>query len=330
VKKALLRGSAVLLLVVAAAAAWLLLALPRSRPPSDLRVATTAATIERGRYLTINVLQCVDCHSVRDWTRYGGPPMPPIGAGRPCMDRRTPTAGVNVSQEYFPGVLCIRNITPDRETGIGEWSDGEIIRAVREGVGRDGRGLFPIMPYFIYRDLADADVQAVVAYLRTLPPADSGITPERRIEFPLNLLVRLWPRPLEAPVVAPDRRTDRLGYGEYLARVARCEFCHTPREPNAMQGFAGRRFAGGMPFFLGKARVMYPMNLTPHPSGLGAWTREQFVGRFRAHATPQVVAPAQNTLMNWNAFAGLTDEDLDLLWDFFQTLPPVPYRQEPI
>jgi mono/diheme cytochrome c family protein len=328
--KWLLRGVLALALVAAAGAAWLFGMLPRTQPPSELRVAATPEQVERGRYLAINVLQCVDCHSVRDWTKYGGPPIEPIGAGRPCMDRKTPTAGVNVNQEYFPGVLCIRNITPDRATGIGEWTDGEIIRAVREGIGRDGRGLFPIMPYFIYRHLSDEDVQAVVAYLRTLPPADSGIKPERQIEFPLNLLVRLWPEPLAAPVVAPDRTKDRLAYGEYLARIARCEFCHTPREPNAMEGFEGRRFAGGMPFFLGKERVMYPMNLTPHASGLGGWTREQFIARFRAHATPQTVTPAQNTLMNWNAFAGLTDDDLNLLWDFFMTLPPVPYRQEPI
>jgi mono/diheme cytochrome c family protein len=328
--KWLWRGALGVVLAVLAGAIWLFGVLPRAKPPAEVRVAATPEVIERGRYLTINVLQCVDCHSVRDWTKYGGPPMPPIGAGRPCMDRKTPTAGVNVNQEYFPGVLCIRNITPDADTGIGTWSDGEIIRAVREGIGRDGRGLFPIMPYFIYRHLSDEDVQAVVAYLRTLPAADSGIKPERQIEFPLNLLVRLWPEPLEAPVVAPDRAKDRLAYGEYLARIARCEFCHTPREPTAMEGFEGRRFAGGMPFHLGKERVMYPMNLTPHPSGLGGWTREQFIARFRAHATPATVTPAQNTLMNWNAFAGMTDEDLDLLWDFFMTLPPVPYRQEPI
>jgi mono/diheme cytochrome c family protein len=326
----LLRALVLLTIALAGGALWLFGWLPRTNPPSALVIQATPDRVERGRYLAINVLQCVDCHSVRDWTKYGGPPIPPIGAGRPCMDRKTPTAGVNVSQEFFPGVLCIRNITPDRKTGIGAWSDGEIIRAVREGIGRDGRGLFPIMPYFIYRNLADEDVQAVVAYLRTLPPADTGITPQRRIEFPLNLLVRLWPRPLEAAILAPDRNRDPLAYGEYLARIARCEFCHTPRKPNAMEGFPGRRFAGGMPFVLGKERVMYPMNLTPHASGLGSWTREQFVARFRSHATPQAVEPAQNTLMNWNAFAGLTDDDLNLLWDFFQRLPAVPYRQEPI
>ena len=304
--------------------------LPRTAKPSDIVVEGTPAQIERGRYLTINVLQCVDCHSVRDWTLYGGPPIPPIGAGRPCMTRDTPTAGVNVGQEFFPGVMCIRNITPDENTGIGAWTDGEIIRAVREGVGRDGRGLFPIMPYFIYRHLGDSDVAAVVAFLRTLPAVSSEQPPKREIEFPLSLLVRLWPEPVTDPVPVPDVKTDRLGYGEYLSRVARCEFCHSPRDPNSLEPFPGRRYSGGMPFFLGPERIMYPMNLTPHASGLGNWTREQFIARFRAHQTPQPVPPELNTLMNWNAFAGMTDEDLDVLWEFFQTLPPVEFQREPI
>lgn len=304
--------------------------LPRSATPSNIQVDQSAQRMERGRYLAINVLQCVDCHSVRDWQLYGGPPLPPIGAGRPCMDRETPTAGVNVGQEFFPGVLCIRNITPDKETGIGAWSDGEIIRAVREGVGRDGRGLFPIMPYFIYRHLADEDVEAVVAFLRTLPAVRSAQTPKRVIEFPLNLLVRLWPKPVTDPVPLPDRRVDRRRYGEYLARIARCEFCHSPRDPNSLEPFPGRRYSGGMPFFLGPERIMYPMNLTPHPTGLGSWSQQQFVARFRTHLEPQPVAPEHNTLMNWNAFAGMTEEDLILLWEFFQTLPPVEFRREPL
>lgn len=311
-----------------ASAIWLFGFLPRARAPETLTVQATAALIERGRYLTVNVLQCIDCHSVRAWTRYGGPPLPPYGAGRPCLDRSTPAAGVNVGQEHFPGVLCIRNITPDRETGIGAWSDGEIVRAIREGIGRDGRGLFPIMPYFIYRDLSDADVRAVVAYLRTLPAARSNELPERTIEFPLNLLVRLWPKPVAGPIVASDPALDRIAYGEYLGKVARCEFCHSPREPRGLEPIPGRRYAGGMPFYLGKERVMYPMNLTPHATGLGAWTREQFIARFRAHATPQPIKPRNNTLMNWNAFAGMTDDDLNLLYDFFMTLPPVAFRRE--
>ncbi len=295
--------------------------LPRQRPPADIRVELTPERLARGRYLAENVLQCVDCHSERDWTLYGGPPKPPIGAGRKCMDRHTPTAGVNVGQERFPGVLCIRNITPDPDTGIGNWTDGELIRAIREGVDRNGEYLFPIMPYFIYRNLSDDDVQAVVAYMRKLPPVRS-VRPRKVVDFPLNYIFRLWPEPLDGPVAAPDP-SDRLAYGKYLSVVARCRFCHTPRSPRSLEEMPGQAYTGGMPFLLGP-RVMYPMNLTPHPEGLGHWTKEDFLQRFRLYGQAKPVPPEENTLMNWNAFAKMSDEDLGALYDFFMTLEPRP------
>jgi mono/diheme cytochrome c family protein len=319
----------VVFLVVAAALAslYFLAFMPRQQPAADIQVDMSPANIERGRYLAVNVLQCVDCHSERDWSLYGGPPLEPVGAGRSCMTSETKAAGVNAGQSSFPGVLCIRNITPDVETGIGGWTDGEIIRAVREGVDRHGDGLFPIMPYFIYRNVSDEDMQAVVAYLRSKAPVNS-VRPQKDINFPMNMLIRLWPEPLDGPVPMPAKR-DRDAYGEYLAVVARCEFCHTPKDPNSMEGFPGRRFAGGMPFFL-NGKVMYTMNLTPHDSGLGAWTREQFIQRFKMHSEPMPVDPQDNTLMNWNAFSGMTEEDLGLLYDYFMTLPPVELRLEAI
>ena len=96
-----------------------------------------------------------------------------------------------------------------------------------------------------------------------------------------------------------------------------------------MEGFSGRRLAGGMPFFL-NGKVLYSMNLTPHSNGLGAWSKEQFIARFKAYQEPIPVAPEENTLMNWNAFAGMTEKDLGALYDFFMTLPPVETRLEPI
>jgi hypothetical protein len=85
-----------------------------------------------------------------------------------------------------------------------------------------------------------------------------------------------------------------------------------------------------MPFFLGKKNVKYSKNLTPHESGLGPWSQADFIARFRLHSTPATVEPLANTLMNWNAFSGMTDEDLIALYQFFRTLPPVPLKLEPI
>jgi mono/diheme cytochrome c family protein len=326
-KRLLLRIAGIILGGIILAVLLFYALLPKARPASDIQVAMTPENIERGRYLAVNVLQCVDCHSERNWNLYGGPPVEPIGAGRACMTRETIAAGVNAGQENFPGLMCIRNITPDVETGIGSWTDGEIIRAAREGVNRHGQGLFPIMPYFIYKHVADDDMAAVVAYLRTLQPVKS-VKPERQIDFPLNLLVQLWPKPYDSPPSAPDN-SDPVARGRYLATVARCEFCHTPKDPQSMEGFAGREFSGGMPFFL-NGRTMYTMNLTPHESGLGNWTKEQFIQLFKSRAARVEVPPTANTLMNWNAFAAMTDEDLGALYEFFMTLPPVPYQQEPI
>jgi len=326
-KKMLLSIVGLLALAVGTVGLYYSLFLPKQRPASDIQVESTPERIERGRYLVVNVLQCVDCHSERDWNYYGGPPVPPIGAGRSCMDNTTMAAGVNAGQETFPGRLCIRNITPDPDTGLGNWTDGEIIRAVREGVSHDGEGLFPIMPYFIYRNVSDDDMEAVVAYLRSMEPVAS-VWPERTVDFPLSRLIQMWPEPLTGPVATPDRG-DRIAYGEYLAVIARCEFCHTPKDPNSMQGFEDRRFGGGMPFFL-NGKTMYTMNLTPHETGLGAWTKEQFIERFKMYREPRKVSPLDNTMMNWNAFSGMTDEDLGMLYDFFMTLPAVPLELEPI
>ena len=324
-KKILLNSLLIVTLVACLAAAYVFVFLPRQQAAPDLQVEMTPESIERGRYLAVNVLQCVDCHSERDWGLYGGPPMEPVGAGRSCMTSETETAGVNVGQANFPGTLCIRNITPDVATGIGGWTDGEIIRAVREGVDRHGNGLFPIMPYFIYRDLADDDVEAVVAYMRSREPVES-VRPRKEVDFPLNYVFKMWPAPLEGPVSRPDE-SDRIAYGEYLSVVGRCLFCHSPRDPRSLENYPGREYSGGMPFLLGP-RVMYPMNLTPHEDGLGAWTKEAFLARFRLFGQAKPVAPEQNTLMNWNAFSKMTDEDLGALYDFFMTLDPVPTNRE--
>jgi len=305
--------------------AWIAIAvfMPRQRPPLDIVVEVTPERLDRGRYLVEHVLLCNDCHSERDWSVYGGPPMPPFGAGRECMTRQTETIGVRVSegQGNFPGVLCIRNITPDPDSGIGAWTDGEIIRAMREGVDHVGNGLFPIMPYFIYRNLSDQDAAAVVAYMRSLTPVRAE-RPDRDIDFPMSLLIDLFPEPLDGPVPHPDE-SNLVEYGGYLATVGRCAFCHTPRKGQGKEGIPGMEFAGGVPFVLG-TRETPSKNLTPDATGIGTWTRAAFIARFKQFGDRHPVATLEeNTLMNWSAFAGMTDEDLGAIYEFLRSLPPV-------
>lgn len=321
-----LKGMAAFVVVaVTVALIYLFGFLPRQRPPAELAVMPAPELFERGEYLVNDVMLCFDCHSVRDWTRYSGPAVPPLGAGRPCMDENMKPVGINIGgMGTFPGRLCIRNITPDAETGIGDWSDAEIARAIREGVSRDGEALFPIMPWFMYTEMSDEDVAAVITYLRAQPPVKS-FRPERRLDFPLNIIFRFYPQPLTGPVPAVPR-SDTVAYGRYLSKISRCEFCHSPRVRGRLEPVASRLMAGGIPFWMGK-ETHYSKNLTMHPTGLGNWTREIFIQRFRVHTEPFPVAEEENSEMNWVEFSGMTAADLGAIWDYLATLPPLELKR---
>jgi len=308
-----------IVLVVTGSLLFLYGYLPRQRPAPDFTVEITPERVARGEYLVNEVLLCNDCHSERDWSQYSGPAVPPLGAGRPCMDKDTKPVGIDFGTGGFPGRLCIRNITPDVETGIGGWTDGEILRAMREGVSRNGEALFPIMPWFMYRYMSDEDAAAVIAYMRSQPPVKS-FRPDRQLDFPLNIIFRFYPEPLDGPVSAPPRE-DTVAYGQYLGKIARCEFCHSARIRGEVDPRPDMLYAGGVPFTMG-THTQHSKNLTPHRTGMGPWTKDIFIARFRAHTEPFPVEEEQNSEMNWVEFSGMSDEDLGAIWDFLMTLPP--------
>jgi hypothetical protein len=301
------------------AALYLLSVFPRVRAPLTEAVEATPARLARGTYLAEHVLLCSECHADRDWTVFSAPSVPPVGAGRAeCLGADAPMAGVAAE---FPGSICFPNITADKETGVGAWTDGELLRAVREGVDRNGHALFPIMPYFIFRHLSEEDARSLVVWIRSLPPVVRE-HPAKRVDFPVGLFIRLVPQPLAGPVAEPEA-DDPVAYGRYLATIGRCAFCHSPRRGQSPEPVPGLLFAGGNEF-RGPFGIRRSSNLTPHPSGLGAMTREEFVALFRRHAAPAPVAPEQNTIMAWGAYAGMTDGDLGALYDYLRTVPPVP------
>src|SRR4029077_839131 len=136
---------------------------------------------------------CVDCHSPHDWTKHDNP-IPPGMEG----------AGGDFSiLKGLPGHVVAPNLTPDMETGSGTWSDDALARAIREGIGHDGRTLFPFMAYEDYRYMPDEDVASVVVYLRPLPPVRNPL-PKTEIIFPVKYLMRSAPEPILAPIPAPD------------------------------------------------------------------------------------------------------------------------------
>ncbi|MBI4509348.1 MAG: c-type cytochrome [Deltaproteobacteria bacterium] len=307
-KRVLLWGVSIVAVLVGGVGVFAATYAPPQRKATELTVDRTPQRIQRGEYLATHVLDCFGCHSARDWTRFGGPLSGTKGAGGGCLE------GYG-----FPGRVCFPNITQDPVTGIGAWSDDEILRAIREGVDRSGRALFPMMPYQAYRDLSDDDAHAVVAYLRSLAPVENTV-PKSSISFPASFFIKMAPKPITKPVPAPD--PSRIG--EYLANLS-CKGCHTPLS-DKHELILAKRFAGGHKFDGPFGSVM-SKNITPHESGLGNKTREEFVSQFRGYADVEKAAlPLGNrpgTVMPWLAFSGMTEEDLGRVYDYLRSVPPL-------
>ncbi|MEO6323421.1 MAG: c-type cytochrome [Thermoanaerobaculia bacterium] len=314
-----LLGGVVALLVVLVAIGVAMLAMrkPKMRPASTEVVERTPERIARGKYIAEHVADCSGCHSGHVAERYGFPIQP-----------GTEGQGGFVFDEKFqvPGVVCAQNITPDNETGLGRWTDGEVMRAFREGVNREGKALFPMMPYAYFRSMSDADARAVVAYLRTIRPIRNTVTAQK-LKFPVNLLIRSAPEPLSGPVAMPDDSTDHLGHGKYLVTIAGCRECHTAHDGKG-QRVPGGDYAGGWEMRGPWGRVV-SANITPDGATfMGQATKEQFIGRIRSFAsfdaTTAPIAPkGRNTVMPWIAYAGMTDADLGAIFDYMKTVTPI-------
>lgn len=308
----------IVIVIVAAALAWLTMKKPASRPPSSEKIESNPARLARGKYLAEAVANCLDCHSDH-LTTYGFPIKPGTeGQGGYIFDKKL----------GFPGVVAAQNITPDPETGLGNWTDGEIMRAVREGVDKNGDGLFPMMPYEHYRVLSDEDAKSIVVYLRTLKPIRYSVPP-KHLDFPVNFIAKFIPKPLDGPVSAPDPN-DRLAYGQYLTSISGCYECHTPHD-DKNQLDASRPFAGGWEMRGDFGRV-FTANITPHPTTyMGRATKDEFIGRFKSfagiNATNAPPAPkGRNTVMPWLGFAHMSDDDLGAIYDYLKTVKPDPNK----
>lgn len=314
----------IVLAVLALAAigvSWLALRKPAQREAVAEKVEPTPERIARGKYLVHHVSICLDCHSERTY-QYGLPFKPGRdGVGGFIWDAKI----------GFPGTLAAANLTPDPETGLGNWTDGEILRAMREGVNREGKALFPIMPYSHLRNMSDEDAKSIVAYLRTLKPQRYE-EPKKALNVPLNFVEKFVPKPIEGTVNAPAK-SDHLAYGKYLTTIALCSECHASKD-DKNQIIAGREFAGGWVMHTPEF-VVVPPNITPHPATyIGQATKEEFIARFRAFAnftsdTAPQAPNGKNTLMPWISYSGLTDEDLGAIYDYLKSLPPVENKVNP-
>jgi mono/diheme cytochrome c family protein len=279
---------------------------PGAAPPPDLArlVGDTTGLVERGRYIVRDAAGCGHCH-----------------AADPAADPDGPLSGGLGFKNWRTGTIRAKNITPDSATGIGAWSDGEIVRALRTGVNARGETLVPYMPYASFHGMSDRDVLAVARYLRTQPPVSHRVEDDENVLF--DLIGESLVHPLEAPI-QPVRAPDPGAtpeYGEYLARhVALCSDCHTPLEGLMRTSDEDRLFAGSddPP----AAFPVRPPNLTPDTAtGIGAWSEADFLRTLRTGRTPtgRVLDP----FMPWQQLGRMREDDLRALYRYLRTVPPI-------
>jgi mono/diheme cytochrome c family protein len=255
--------------------------------------------LERGTYLMNSIVACGNCHTPK------GP------NGKAIADKEL-SGGDPIDSPVFHAVPA--NITPDKETGIGKWTDDQIINAIRNGKRPDGTTIGPPMPIAFYRDMSDTDVQAIVAYLRSVKPI-SNKTEKSTYKIPL-------PAAYGPPVthVADVPRTNAVAYGKYLATgVGHCMDCHTP-DVQGRPDFT-RMGAGGNEFGAPNGGLIISANLTPaNRQGIAGWTNDQIKTAITTGMRPD--RPLVR-LMAFDWYKNMSNADLNDLIAFLRSLKPV-------
>lgn len=287
------------------------MALPDVGEPEDLKIEYTAERIARGEYLANCVNVCMDCHSTRDWSKFSGPITEgTFGKGG---DRFDQTVGM-------PGVFYAKNITPE---GISRYTDGELFRVITTGVTKEGRAMFPLMPYPYYGKMDREDIYSIIAYIRSLAPIKNDV-PESQADFPMNFILNTIPQ--KANLQTRPDPSDQLAYGAYLTNAGGCIECHTKVEKGRIiPEFA---FGGGREFSFPDGSAVRSANISPDETGIGQWTQESFVQRFKAYADSSYVLPDVNpgefnSIMPWTMYANMKEEDLAAIYAYLRTVKPI-------
>jgi hypothetical protein len=281
---------------------------PKARPLRSRTFERTPQRVERGRYIATALSGCLYCHSHHDWAAPGTPIVP-----------GTEGAGEIQPETDLPGRIVAPNLTPDPETGAGTWTDDQLARSIREGIGHDGRALFPMMPYTHYREMSDEDLASVIVYLRSLPAVRREL-PKTEIIFPVKYLIRSVPEPVTSPVGEGADASDPVKHGSHLVNLAGCGDCHTPQVRG--ESLPGLEFAGGA-VFSGPWGNVASANITPDASGIPYYDEALFV---QVIHSGYVKARPLHPIMPVMVYTNLTDSDLKAMFAYLRTLKPVKHR----
>jgi mono/diheme cytochrome c family protein len=274
-------------------------------PYPDIKASTDSAVIARGQYLVYGMAHCADCHA------------DPANAERVAKGEIVPLVGGKVF-DIPPGKFYSKNITSDKETGIGKYTDGQIARILRYGVAPDGGAVLPFMPF---HNVSDEDLTAIISYLRTMPPVKHP-----NHEHEVNMLGRVVKAFLLKPT-GPDGEVPKhveiaptVEYGKYLANnVANCKGCHTDRDLKTGK-FIGPEFAGGLKFeneVPGYAIVTPNITADPKTGRIANWSEDFFIQRFRmGKVIPQSIMP-------WGPFSHMKDDELKAIYRYLKSVQTV-------
>jgi mono/diheme cytochrome c family protein len=282
-------------------------------PSPPIHASTDPAVIERGRALVQGVAHCSSCHGQYDIDH------PEVLSGE------VPLGGGNAIRPPF-GVFYAANITSDRETGIGAWTDEEIARVIRTGVRRDGE--LSVFMKLTVGDIGDADLTAIVSYLRSLPAIRHAVPPSEPnfVGRALVTFASIQPDPPDPVADVPEGAEPSIERGRYLANgPAACVGCHSPAsadDPLALD--PARRFSGGHPMEGHRpadAEVEFaPANLTsdPQTGATGRMTEDQWVDRFTTIGRTATGSP-----MAWEGYRRLSTNDLRSIYRYLRTVPAI-------
>lgn len=278
----------------------------------------SAAMITRGSYLANGVARCFWCHS-------------PLDNGNPAYPRPGMLGSGDVLDKTTP--IVASNLTPDIETGLGNWTDSEIVTAIRQGIGRDGHQL-RAHPGSYYSVMTDDDAASVVGYLRSLGPIKRTL--------PRSAAATSFRNSIQSTVepTSPERRRTSLERGAYLVQLGECLGCHTTTTLSGSPAI-DMRYGGGRLFSVemgvgsevesadskhhgvtdAGAPIVASANITPDASGIPYYTEQMFITTIRTGRVAGV--RPLSAAMPWIFFRNMTDDDLRAVFAYLKSLPPV-------
>jgi mono/diheme cytochrome c family protein len=264
-------------------------------PYPEIHASKDTIVIARGKHFVFGLAHCVSCHSTANADSL-------IDAGK-----EVPLSG-GFAFVLQVGTIYSKNITPDKETGIGNLTDGEIARVLRYGVHANGDPVYDFMPF---HNMSDEDLTAVISYLRSLQPVKNKV-PENKLNVLGNIVKAYMINPVgptgEVPVSV--KADTSAAYGKYLVlSVGECAGCHTKRDLSG--AYQGALLAGGGPM-----NGLLPPNLTNDSAGrIFTWTQQQFINRFRKGKL------IETSEMPWTNFKRMDDDELKAIYKYLKTVP---------